>query len=470
MGKFRQISYTLISNILATLVSALITFILPKILGVESYGYFQLFIFYLSYVGVLHFGWVDGILLRYGGAYYNELDKSKFSAQLYQFVFFQFVIGLILSIFFEIIPLSEDKRIVFKYIAILLPFTNIRGFCLYILQATSRIKEYAAMVIIEKIVYMILVMTLVIFGEREFAFYIMANISGTFLSMIYGIYQCRDIVKEKPTELKKSLKETKENIKVGSRLLFSNLASILIVGIVRQAIEIQWSVEQFGKVSLSLSISNMIMVFMNAVAVVLFPMLRRMQEKELLSMYIKIRNFLMLFIFGVLIFYYPVKEILSIWLPQYAESLRYLALLFPICVFESKMSILINLYYQTLRKEKEIMYVNIVTVILSLLLTITTVFIIKNIEFAIFNIVILLGFRCVFAEIKLLKYLNIKRKIDIVIELIMVFTFIISSWFIGGIIGVLIYGLTLFIYYFLKKEEILYVINEFVEGLKRGLK
>ena len=38
------------------------------------------------------------------------------------------------------------------------------------------------------------------------------------------------------------------------------------------------------------------------------------------------------------IFYYPIKLILSTWLPQYADSLRYMALLFPICIYESKMS------------------------------------------------------------------------------------------------------------------------------------
>lgn len=73
----KNFSYTLTSNIIAFLISALVTFIVPKVLGVENYSYFQLYLFYVSYTGFLHFGWADGIYLRYGGKYYEELDRKN---------------------------------------------------------------------------------------------------------------------------------------------------------------------------------------------------------------------------------------------------------------------------------------------------------------------------------------------------------------------------------------------------------
>lgn len=48
----------------------------------EEYGYCQLHLFYSSYVGFLHFGWNDGIYLRYGGKNYIELDKKLFFFQI----------------------------------------------------------------------------------------------------------------------------------------------------------------------------------------------------------------------------------------------------------------------------------------------------------------------------------------------------------------------------------------------------
>ena len=68
--KFKTIlanfSYVIASNLLTVLGSSLVVLLLPKIMGAKEYGYWQLYIFYLSYVGFIHLGWVDGIYLRYG--------------------------------------------------------------------------------------------------------------------------------------------------------------------------------------------------------------------------------------------------------------------------------------------------------------------------------------------------------------------------------------------------------------------
>ena len=88
-GGFKKIianfSYVVLSNLLTVIVSSLVVLILPKIMGVEEYGYWQLYIFYLSYAGFVHLGWVDGIYLRYGGLEYDELDKEKFSLSSHAF-------------------------------------------------------------------------------------------------------------------------------------------------------------------------------------------------------------------------------------------------------------------------------------------------------------------------------------------------------------------------------------------------
>ena len=120
------------------------------------------------------------------------------------------------------------------------------------------------------------------------------------------------------------------NLSIGSKLVLANVASMLITGIVRLAIENYWSIEVFGKISLAMSISSMLMVFVNAVSVVVFPMLKRMENDKLSDTYEKIRDFLMFVLLGAFVFYYPLKIILTGILPGYAESIRYMALMFPI--------------------------------------------------------------------------------------------------------------------------------------------
>ncbi|MEH7250466.1 hypothetical protein V7114_27310, partial [Neobacillus niacini] len=60
----KNFSYTLSSNLISMIISTIVILIVPKVLGVEDYGYWQLYLFYASFVGFLHFGWNDGIYLR----------------------------------------------------------------------------------------------------------------------------------------------------------------------------------------------------------------------------------------------------------------------------------------------------------------------------------------------------------------------------------------------------------------------
>ena len=88
----KNVGAMFIANGVSFLISALITFIVPKVLDVESYAYIQLYIFYTSYVSYLHYGWVDGIRLRYGGAYYEDLDKPLFGSQIWEYSILQMIV------------------------------------------------------------------------------------------------------------------------------------------------------------------------------------------------------------------------------------------------------------------------------------------------------------------------------------------------------------------------------------------
>ena len=139
----KNISYTLLSNLISFAISAVVTFLVPKRLGVESYGYFQLYLFYLSYIGVAHLGWSDGVFLRYGGYYYDKLDKPKMSAQFWMQSVIDIVIGIGLGAVGSRLVSSEEKKLVITAIGVAIGLFLPRLLLQYILQATNRIKEYS---------------------------------------------------------------------------------------------------------------------------------------------------------------------------------------------------------------------------------------------------------------------------------------------------------------------------------------
>ncbi len=362
--------------------------------------------------------------------------------------------AMIISIMAVLFLADKNRIFILQMTALSLVLANARYMLLYTLQATNRVKEYAKITTIGRIVYFILVVSLLFFGVREYKIMIFADLIGRFISLAYAMYFCKDIVFRKVSTFYLDFKEAKENISVGIKLLFSNMASILIIGTVRFGIERSWDVSTFGKISLALTASNSMMLFINAVGIVVFPILKRTDEKKLPRIFTTMRDFLMALLFGALIIYYPLKTVLSMWLPQYASGLMYMALLFPIFVYEGKMALLINTYFKTFRKEKLMMRINLISLILSLFITFITTILFKSLDIAILSIVVLLAFRSILAEIFLSKLLSISVYKDIILELMMTLIFILTGWFINSWYTVLIYGIVYLIYLAIKRKDI----------------
>jgi O-antigen/teichoic acid export membrane protein len=457
---FSNFSYTLISNLVSLVASALAILIVPKLIGVEEYGYWQLYLFYSTYVGFMHFGWNDGIYLRYGGKKYEDLNKSLFFSQFYMLVIMQLIIAVGIAIATIFIFNDENRTFILQMTALCLLIVNLGHMLFFILQGTNRIKEYALVTIIGRIIYLsLMIFLLLIIGVRDFKLLIIADLMGKLASLGFAIYICRDFVFLKISKFYFSFREALENIIVGIKLMFANIASLFIIGTVRFGIERAWDVISFGKVSLTLSLSNFMMIFINALGIIMFPILRRADQKKLPSIYITMRDFLMIVLLAILIIYYPFKVIMSLWLPEYADSLIYMALLLPLCVYEGKMALLINTYLKTMRKEKLMLNINLISLIVSIVLTVITTIFIKNLDLAVLSIVIILAFRCIIAEVILAKKLGVSVYKDIIFELTITTIFITSAWFIHSWSVVIMYVLAYCVYLVIKRKDISSTIN-----------
>ncbi|PHD42196.1 hypothetical protein COF67_28810 [Bacillus toyonensis] len=451
----KNFSYTFITHILATVISIVLILIVPRFISINDYGYWQLYIFYISYISYMSLGLTDGAYLRYGGYEYKDLNKKVFVSQYWFLVVLEIFISSSIVLFYILVSPGTSKTIVILFTCLAGILIVPRSLLMFMLQATNRIKESSIMLMIERVIYFILVITFLISGIKQFEYLIVADIIGKIFSVFYSFYVCKELVIGKFASVKMSIREIVINISVGSKLLFANLASMLIIGIVRFFIEANWSIETFGKIALTLSISNMLMLFINAIAAVLFPTLKRAPQERLPAIYKMVRTLITLPLVGILVFYYPVKVVLSAWLPQYADSLTYMALLFPMCLYEGKMLLLINTYLKTLRKEKWLLIINLITVAMSLVLTCVSVFVLNSLNITILCIILLLAFRCIVAEIYLARFLNIEVKKDIILELSITTIFIGISWYLSVISALFIYLAVYMIYLMIKKNDII---------------
>ena len=458
----KNILYSFTTNIISVIISTASVILLPKIMSIDSYGAWQLYLFYTTYLGFFHFGWLDGIYLRYGGSYFDKLNKSKFTGQFILLLLVELMIAIIAIIFINLFIIDYLTRQILIFVSFILLPVILSNFVVFILQIVNKIKEYAYVSLLERILFLIILIIFVCFTNNDYIELIYLDIICKILSVLYGIYLIRALFVLKLENIYVIINETKENLLIGYKLLVANIAGMLILGIIRFAISQEWDVATFGKVSLTLSCSNFLMTFINALSIVFYPILKRSNKNKFSNIYLKIRILLTSILLILLTVYYPLKFILEWWLPKYQDSLIYIAILLPVCLFESKVVLLINTYLKSLRKEKLMLKINFYTLILSLILTYIGTVLLHNLSITILCILIVFAFKSIYSEILLNDILKLHLSKLILQEILIVILFVsINSLSDNIYINLLVYILVLILYIFINKNYILQALKLF---------
>lgn len=451
----RNVSYSFVANIISMVISVISVIFLPKFMNIEDYGIWQLYLFYALYLGFFHFGWLDGICLRYGGYYFEKLDKIKFTSQFMLLFFVECIISLIMIVLISLFIIDYFIGQVLIFISFILVPVILFTFITFILQITNKIKEYAYLTLVGRILFFISLIIYFNIDNRGYIELIYLDIISKVIALLYGIYLIKELLVLKIDKLNNIFNETWENISVGSKLLFANIAGMLILGIIRFGISQEWDVVTFGKVSLTLNCSNFLMVFINALSIVFFPILKRIDNSKIKDLYIKIRSGLTSILLGGLLIYYPLNSMLSWWLPKYQDSLIYMAVLLPICLFESKVSLLTNTYLKALRKEKAMMKINLGVVVISFILTYISTILLHDLNIAVISILVLFAIKSICSEIVLEKVLEIQIKKDILQEIILVVLFVsINFSSVNVLVKFIIYTTSFILYLYINRKVV----------------
>ena len=436
------------------IITFLLTLILPRFLGEVDYSYWQLYLFYFTYLAYTSLGWCEGTYLKYGGKEYDELPAKKMAGQFWTLAIYELIVNILFSAV-VLVFVKDDIKVQLLTLAALSAFLDIlRYYIQMVLQATNKIREYAKIAASERLLFFAFSLLFLLLHKWEFVYFIYAELLARALSLLLALRTGRGLLFIRPDSIRGIVTESRELIGCGYKLLVAGVAGQLIVGFVRFSIENCWGNLVFGKVSLALSMVNMIITFIAAVSVVIFPMLKRMPQDKMLKMYGMLRELLSTFLLCVLLFYVPMKMVLQIWLPQYEESFRYLAVLLPICIFETRYMVLLGTYFKALRKEQLQLKGNLLSVLLSVVLTLAVVYGIGSLKLAIILIVILLAFKAHFAEYMLKKYVEYNALKDTVWETVLIVGFMLTNWFLDGLLAIGIYTVMLLGYLVFRRKKI----------------
>lgn len=450
-------------------------------MGVTQYGYWQLYILYSSYISFLHFGLADGYYLRNSGTLYQDLDRNKFSFMFWFLLIMEIVLAALLAGGYTLLShqsqnLNENLRniqslsqnldqnliqevdplngFVFRMTCVAAVLIIPRVFIQFAWQAGDRFKHNALIIVVERAFFLLSVAFYIFRQYTRVEQLIYLDLIGKFLALLLALFWAKDMLFAKPVSWREGLSELRENATAGISLMLASITSSLIIGLIQLSIKNQWGIDTYSRIALTFSLSNLLMIFINALALVLLPHIRRQQSADNLRLYDGMRRLLMLLLFLLLNVYYPFRLFVNYWLPKYAEGIVYMAILFPICIYEAKTQLLTNTFLKAYRKEREILKANLISLALCVLLMLGFAFLLKNLFLTTLSILIVLAFRSALCEYYLAHETGQDFRRDSLIELAITVIFVISQWVIGGLPGALIYLLISLVYTFMHRAAL----------------
>ncbi|MBQ9059422.1 MAG: hypothetical protein IJ125_09585 [Atopobiaceae bacterium] len=417
--------------------SVIQSLLIPKILGVAEFGYWQLFIFYSSYVGLFHLGLNDGVYLIAGGQTRDKIDKASIKSQFiagaaYQLIFAAVIVFIALSGGF-----GAEREFVIACTGLFLVIKNTATYLMYVLQAMNETKKSSYSVILERLIFLVPLAVLLVTRTTDFRPYVLSYLFSSLAQLLYCLWNVRDFISAGRFSPQEALGSCATSIRVGIKLMIANLASQLILGIARLIIDFEWGIETFSQLSLALSLVTFFLAFVISASMVLFPALRQGTDAEVRSFFGSARTLMGLVFPLVYLLYYPMVWLLGMWLPAYAESFIFFAYLIPICVFDSKMNIASTTFFKVKRMEKTLLIINVATALISTLLVIIGATLLHSIHFLIGSVVVAIIGRSLVSEHIVERELSLEPDLISWGEIVLTVLFMVSVVFLPAPLGFL---------------------------------
>ena len=439
--------------------SVLMSLLVPKVLGVEQYSYWQLFILYSTYVGFFHFGLSDGVYLKHGGTELEDLDKESIGSQFKLMIIWQIIISIcalpILMHFTE----NAERQYIWILTAIYLVVANAAWYLGYVFQAANQTSVYSTSIIISKASYILFILAMLFIRPDNFRPFVAFYVVAQGIAFLYVACKGRMFIFSKMRPFGEITREAVSNILIGINLTISNIVSSLILGIGRAMVDRTAGIERFGLLSLAVTLTNFFLQFIAQVSMVLFPALRQINEDSMKRIFLKMRSGISYLLTLILLLYVPMKLLLSWWLPQYTESLRYLAYLLPICVFDGKMQLLFNTYMKVLRRERVMLLINLISLGISAILCAIGAYLIKDIVAVALAMMVAIVMRSIIANTYLSKAMEIRLDKNIIWEVVSAFLFVILNAYTSTLISFFVYGVAYSLYLVFNLNEIKELLN-----------
>lgn len=409
-GFFKTSLYAVISQIISLGCGITTSLLLPKLLGIEQFGFWQYFFLCSSYIGLLHFGFNDGIYLSLGGKRFVDIDKEEYYPQLLLISYVQIIIALLLAMYSYFHENGEYQKI-FYFLSIYIVVENIYKILSFVMMATDKMQSYSKTVVLDKLSFLLLLIVFfIVFKRYSFENVIYSYIGARAIALLVVFSFFRDLFDFSYWRSSFSmgcLSSVWSNMIAGISLTISNLLSTFIIGSGRFFVEHSWGISTFAKISFAVSLSMFSLAFISQIGLVLFPYLCRMDKAKQRQLLDLLTFFVGVFSMCSFIGFIPLTLIVNSWIPKYVGSLPFLMILCPIALYETRMVLVFNTYFKTFKKQVVLLKINFLSVAFAILCYYIATYLFKDIDMIVWAMLVSLIFRSYCAQFYLYRFLAV---------------------------------------------------------------
>ena len=310
----KGIVYVFVANAINLAISLFTAFFLPKFLSVDAYANIKLFTLYVTYLGILHLGYADGMYLRNGGKSIVTIDGKETKIEFNTFKIFQVVMCFLLMG----VSLIIGNQILFLCSLVVLP-VGVSNYVRSLYTAIGEFKKYSRYTNINTImIFVINIMLLFIIKTDFYLWYIIGYIVVYFLYWAFIEYELRKFLGKTKRSFKFEKRYMKENIGSGIFLMTGNFCNVIFTSIDRLFVKNLLGMIEFAYYSFAVSIENMLNIFITPISTTMYNYFCRESRKEKV---VKIKRYSLLLAAAIIALAFPAKFVIEYWLPKYTNSI-----------------------------------------------------------------------------------------------------------------------------------------------------
>lgn len=338
-----------------SLLSGIITgLLLPKVLPLHDYGMLKIFTLYVAYTALLHFGFTDGVLLRFAGSRYEDLDKKEQRTYSRFLIFTQILFGGLLAgagFFVQ----NFDYQFILWMLGIDMVALNLTAYYQYLSQATQRFREFSLKnftfsVAKAALVIILWVLQKTILPTISYQLYLILLVTLDLLMLLWYLIIYRDVIFGEKLPLKNCKKSIINLLRTGFVMTVAYQVAHLVKMLDRQFVSVLYPSETYAVYAFAYHLITLISTMVASLAIVMFPMLKKSSKEAIGKNYNTILSGVCAIIGGSLVLYYPLVAFIGWFLPEYTGSVVYLKIILPCILYTGAISVVMFTFVKILNE------------------------------------------------------------------------------------------------------------------------